>query len=476
MPPSGPFAEASRPVGPEKGHRIHFVGIGGVGMSGIAEVLLGLGYPVSGSDLRESATVAHLRELGARIHLGHQPENVTGVDVLVTSSAVSPDNPEVAAARRAGIPVIPRDEMLAELMRFKRGVAVAGTHGKTTTTSLVATLLHEGGLDPTMVIGGRLNSITGTGLLGEGDYLVAEADESDASFLYLHPQVAVVTGMDPDHMDTYGGAPERLEAAFHQFLQQVPFYGLAVLCLDHPRVRAMLPSLSKPWITYGFDPEADYQARQVTVRGARTAFECWERGGERPLLSTELNLPGRHNVQNALAAIAVAHRLGVDPDTIRRGLEGFSGVGRRLQVRGECDGVLYVDDYGHHPEEIRLTLEAVREGWPDRRLVVAFQPHRFTRTRDLLEEFGGAFEGADLLLVTDVYPAGEEPIPGAAGSDLHARVVAHGHPDARFAGPVEALPEALAAEVRPGDVVLTLGAGNIGAVAGDLCPEPEAVP
>jgi len=462
------------PVGPERSQRIHFVGIGGVGMSGIAEVLLALGYPVSGSDLKESATVGHLRELGAVVHIGHGAANVAQVDVVVTSSAVATDNPEVVAARAAGVPVIPRAEMLAELMRFKRGVAIAGTHGKTTTTSLVATLLYEGGLDPTMVIGGRLNSITGTGLLGEGDYLVAEADESDASFLYLHPQVAVVTGMDPDHMDTYGGDPERLEAAFRQFLQQVPFYGLSVLCLDHPRVRAMLPQLSKPYVTYGFDPEADYQARAVAADGEQMAFECWQRGAEGPLLTAELTLPGRHNVQNALAAVAVAHHLGVEPAVIRRGLGRFSGVGRRMQVRGEQAGVLYVDDYGHHPEEIRVTLAAVREAWPGRRLIVAFQPHRFTRTRDLLADFGAAFDAADTVLVTDVYAAGEAPIPGAGGGDLHARLQAYGHGDARYVGPLAELPPALASTAAAGDVVLTLGAGDIGALARELCPAEEA--
>ncbi|KPV39499.1 UDP-N-acetylmuramate--alanine ligase [Thiohalorhabdus denitrificans] len=476
MPDNRPFEAAERPAGPERHHRIHFVGIGGAGMSGIAEVLLALGFPVSGSDLKESATVAHLRELGARVHIGHDPENVAGVDVVVTSSAVKRTNPEVAAALDAAIPVIPRAEMLAELMRFKRGVAVAGTHGKTTTTSLVATLLHEGGLDPTMVIGGRLNSITGNGMLGEGDYLVAEADESDASFLYLHPQMAVVTGMDPDHMDTYGGDPERLEAAFLQFLQQVPFYGLAVLCRDHPRVREMLPRLTKPWVTYGYDSEAHYQARNVAARGSRMTFECWRYGEEAPLVEVALNLPGRHNIANALAAIAVADRLGVAPEAIRRGLEGFSGVGRRTEVRGERDGILYVDDYGHHPEEVRLTLAAVREAWPERRLVVAFQPHRYTRTRDLLEEFGGAFGEADELLLAEVYPAGEEPIPGAEGPDLHDAVVRHGHPRARFVGPLSGMAEALGETARPGDVVLTLGAGDIGALARELCPGEEAGP
>jgi UDP-N-acetylmuramate--alanine ligase len=475
MPPEQPIPSVRRTVGPDRFHRVHFVGIGGVGMSGIAEVMLALGYPVSGSDLKESATVAHLRELGADIHLGHAAENIAGVEVVVTSSAVSPTNPEVAAARAQGVPVIPRAEMLAELMRFKRGVAVAGTHGKTTTTSLVATLLHEGGLDPTMVIGGRLNAISGTGMLGQGDYLVAEADESDASFLYLHPQVAVVTGMDPDHMATYGGDPAQLEAAFQQFLQQIPFYGLAVLCLDHPRVRAMLPSLSKPWLTYGFDPAADYQARNVAPQGARTYFECWQRDAHEPLVTVTLNLPGRHNVANATAAIAVAHELGVAPEAIRRGLDGFSGVGRRMQVRGERDGVLYVDDYGHHPEEIRVTLAAVREAWPERRLVVAFQPHRYSRTRDLLEEFGAAFDAADVLLVTEVYAAGEAPIAGAGGADVHAAVVRRGHPDARFVGDLERLPQTLADTLQTGDVLLTLGAGDIGAMARELCPETEAL-
>jgi UDP-N-acetylmuramate--alanine ligase len=453
-------------------HRIHFVGIGGIGMSGIAEVLTAQGYPVSGSDLHESATVQHLRGLGAEVHIGHREANVSQVDVVVTSSAVPDDNPEVLAARSQGIPVIPRAEMLAELMRFKQGIAIAGTHGKTTTTSLVATVLHAADLDPTLVIGGRLNSLDGTGALGEGDYLVAEADESDASFLYLHPFLAVITGLDAEHLDTYGGDPLRMEAAFRDFIHQIPFYGRAVLCIDHPRVRAMLPELSKPWVTYGFSADADYRAVNVSPEGRITRFECLYNG--EPLLEATLNLPGRHNVQNAVAAVAVAHQLEVPPEAIARGLAEFSGVGRRLQVRGERDGVLYVDDYGHHPEEIRVTLEAIRQAWPDRRLVVAFQPHRYSRTRDLLEEFATAFDAADRLILTDVFPAGEEPIAGADTAHLYERVRAHGHPDAEYVGPLNGVRQALEQTVRPGDVVVTLGAGDIGMLARELCPAREA--
>ena len=461
-------------TGPGRPHRVHFVGIGGVGMSGIAEVLLAQGYPVSGSDLKEGGSVQHLRSLGASVAIGHRHGNAADAEVVVTSTAVGEDNPEVAEARRQGVPVIPRAEMLAELMRFKRGVAVAGTHGKTTTTSLVATLLHEGGLDPTMVIGGRLNSITGTGLLGAGEYLVTEADESDASFLYLHPEVAVVTGMDADHMDTYGGSQQQLENCYRQFLQQLPFYGRAVLCLDHPRVAAMLPALSKPWVTYGLASDADYQARNITTNGGRTGFECWLRDGDEPLLEADLSLPGQHNVANALAAVAVAHHVGVDPQAIRRGLAGFSGVDRRMQVRGERDGVLYVDDYGHHPEEIRATLDAARRAWPERRLVVAFQPHRYTRTRDLLDGFAGAFGEADLLWMTEVYPAGEVPIAGAGGADLHAAVQRGSQPGAHFAVGLEEMRAELEVVLAPGDLLLTLGAGNIGTLAAELCPAEVA--
>ncbi len=452
-------------------HHIHFVGIGGMGMSGIAEVLLSLGCPVSGSDLQESSTTRRLHHLGAVIQRDHDPDNLGSADVVVVSSAVPKTNPEVRAARHRGIPVIPRAEMLAELMRFKRGVAIAGTHGKTTTTSLVATLVHEGGLDPTMVVGGRLNSLDGTGSLGNGEYLVAEADESDASFLYLHPEMVVVTGIDPDHMEAYGNNLRNLEAAFRQFIHQIPFYGLAVLCLDHPRIRAMLPYLNKPWVTYGFDGQAHYQARRVVAREWQMTFECWQRGASEPLLEeVELNMLGQHNVQNALAAIAVAHHLGVSPSAIRQGLARFSGVGRRFQIRGNYQGAVWVDDYGHHPVEIRSTLHTIREIWTRRRLVVVFQPHRYTRTRDLFGEFVSAFDAADIVLLTDVYPAGEERIAEAESMDLYRGIHQYGHPGVHYVGGLQWVSEAVAEHVESGDVVVTLGAGDIGKLAQQLCP------
>ena len=453
-----------------KDKRIHFVGIGGVGMGGIAEVLLNLGYAISGSDLHDNRITRHLRRLGASIAIGHGPENIRGCDVVVVSSAVKPDNPEVAAARERRLPVMRRAEMLADLMRLRRGIAVAGTHGKTTTTSLVASLLAEGELDPTFVIGGLLNSAGSNGRLGAGRYLVAEADESDASFLYLQPWVAVVTNIDADHMDTYGGDFGRLRQAFHEFLHRLPFYGLAVLCLDDPVLRDMLPDINRPLTTYGLCPEADIRATEITQHEMSTRFQVVRKGREDTLTVT-LSLPGRHNVLNALAAIAVAQWLGVSDADIQRGLAGFQGIGRRIQMWGElrvpAGSVLLIDDYGHHPREIAATLAAIRDGWPGRRLVVAFQPHRYTRTRDLFQDFVQVLAPIDALVLLDIYPAGEAPIAGADGRALLEALRAAGSAP-KFVERAAELPSVLPTLLRDGDILLLLGAGDIGGVAGRL--------
>ena len=455
--------------------RAHFVGIGGAGMGGIAEVLLNLGYEVSGSDLRENAVTRRLAAQGAHIRIGHASEHVADCDVVVVSSAVQDDNPEVVAAHERRIPVVPRAEMLAELMRFRYGVAVAGTHGKTTTTSLVASLLAEGGLDPTFVIGGRLNSAASHARLGSGRYLVAEADESDASFLHLQPMLAVVTNIDADHLSTYGGDFQRLRDTFLEFLHHLPFYGLAVLCLDDPEVRSLLPEVTRPVLTYGIEADdADMRATGVRQQGMQMHFEVHRAGAA--VMPVTLNLPGCHNVQNALAAIAVATELGVSDDAIQRALENFQGIGRRFQVNGEVaiagGSVLLIDDYGHHPREIAATLDAVRTGWPQRRLVVAFQPHRYTRTLDLFEDFSEVLAATDALLVTEVYAAGEAPLPGADGRALCRAIRSRGRVDPVFVADVEQLPSVLGGVLKPGDVLLTLGAGSIGAVATQL---PQAL-
>ncbi len=452
--------------------RIHFVGIGGAGMSGIAEVLLNLGFRVSGSDLKDNPVTARLRDLGATIRLGHAPGNVARADAVVVSTAVDADNPEVQAARDARIPVVPRAEMLAELMRFRYGVAVAGTHGKTTTTSLVASVLAEGGLDPTFVIGGRLTSAGANARLGESQFLVAEADESDASFLYLQPMIAVVTNIDADHLGTYGGEFRRLRGTFLEFLHHIPFYGLAVLCLDDPEVAGLLPEVTRPVRTYGIDSAADVRAVNLRQRGACTEFSVRINGDREPLEIT-LNLPGRHNVLNALAAIAIADELGVDRDAIRRALAEFQGIGRRFQSYGEftlTDGgcALVVDDYGHHPSEIRAVLEAVRAGWPERRLVVAFQPHRYSRTRDLFDDFARVLADVDTLLVSEVYGAGEEPLPGADGRALCAAIRARGRVNPVFVESIDELVSTLPGVLADGDILLTLGAGSIGSAAARL--------
>ncbi len=453
--------------------RIHFVGIGGAGMSGIAEVLHNLGYQVSGSDVHENAATRRLAELGVSLSLGHSAECINGCDVVVTSTAVRADNPEVIEAQRLRIPVVPRAEMLAELMRFRQGIAVAGTHGKTTTTSLAASLLAEGGLDPTFVIGGRLNSAGANARLGAGQYLVAEADESDASFLYLQPMIAVVTNIDADHMETYGGDFGRLRQTFVEFLHHLPFYGLAVLCLDDPVVRQILPQVTRPVITYGIgeDSGADIFASDIRQEQDRTYFTV-SRPGQRDWLTVTANLAGRHNVLNALAAIAIAHEVDVADDAILRGLKGFQGVGRRLQNYGEIDtpagSVLMIDDYGHHPREVAAVVQAIRAGWPERRLVVAFQPHRYTRTRDLFEDFSKVLSEVDVLALVEVYPAGEAPIAGADGRTLCRAIRARGHADPVFVERVAELPETLAGLLRKGDILLTLGAGDIGAAAAKL--------
>ncbi len=441
-----------------RAHRLHFVGIGGIGMSGIAEVLINLGYDVRGSDAHLSVVTSRLQNMGAKIYGGHHREYVGDADVVVVSSAVRPDNPELVEARSRGIPVIRRAEMLAELMRMKYGVAIAGTHGKTTTTSLISTILHKGGIDPTVVIGGRLRSIGSNARLGEGEYLVAEADESDGSFLRLMPTVCVVTNIDAEHLDHWTGGLPQIVDAFADFANKVPFYGAAVLCLDHPTVQSMLPRIEKRVITYGLSPQADYIAEDIEQLEGAMAFTVKVRGARRGRV--KLNMIGRHNVLNALAALAVAEEVGVAFDTAADALATFEGVGRRFELKGQLDDILVVDDYGHHPAEIRATLRAAREAY-QRRLVVAFQPHRYTRTRDLLEDFATAFNDSHVLVVADIYAASETPIEGVSAERLAAAIAAHGHQDVTHLGAVSEVATRLSEIVRPGDLVLTLGAGNI---------------
>ncbi len=436
---------------------IHFVGIGGIGMSGIAELLLNLHHHVSGSDLKPTDVTRRLQSLGARVFLGHAAENVPAdVDVVVVSSAVRRTNPEWEEARRRGIPVIPRAEMLAELMRLKEGVAIAGSHGKTTTTSLVATVLSQAGLDPTVVVGGKLNALGSNAFLGKGEAIVVEADESDGSFLKLTPTIAVVTNIDPEHLDHYGTF-DALHAAFVDFVNRVPFYGLAVLCLDHPGVQSLLPRVEKRHVTYGLSSQAEYRADGLVLEGLSASFDAYRRNEK--LGRVRLKMVGRHNVQNALAAIAVGDEVAIPFPVIAEALESFSGVQRRFTVRGEARGVLVVDDYGHHPAEIRATLRGARDGF-QRRMVVAFQPHRYTRTRDLLTEFASAFNDADVLLLTDIYAAGEEPIPGVDIQALYEAIRARGHREVHYAPRAE-LARQVAERLVPGDLAITLGAGDI---------------
>lgn len=447
--------------------QIHMVGIGGSGMRGIAEVLLNLGYAVSGSDLRASAATLRLEDLGARIFSGHEAANVRGADVVVISSAVPESNPEVQAAREQRIPVIRRAEMLAELMRFRQGIAVAGTHGKTTTTSLVASILAAADLDPTFVIGGLLKSAGTNARLGDGEYLVAEADESDASFLYLAPVMAVVTNIDADHMDTYGGSLEELRRAFLQFLQRLPFYGLAVLCTDDPLVRGLIPELRSPVLGYGFSASADLQARHWHQVGGRSRFEVWRRvdGEAVHWLDAELAIPGRHNVLNALAAIGIASKVGVRAETIQAALADFRGVGRRFEILGDFAGITIVDDYGHHPRELEATLAAARDMWPDRPIVLAFQPHRFSRTRDLFADFVEVLGKADRSVLLDIYGAGEAAIAGVDSARLAAAVAATGRPADHLPAALDH-PELVLPLLPRGAVLICAGAGSIARWAG----------
>jgi UDP-N-acetylmuramate--alanine ligase len=448
--------------------RVHFVGIGGAGMSGIAEVLLTQGYQVSGSDVAATAVTRRLTALGARIATGHAADNIAGADVVVVSAAVATDNPEIAAAREKNIPVVPRALMLAELMRLKQGIAVAGTHGKTTTTSLIASVLAEGGLDPTFVIGGRLVSADANARLGKGEFLVAEADESDASFLVLQPVLAVITNIDADHMETYQHDFAKLKEAFVNFAQRLPFYGTAVLCIDDANVREIIPTITKSIVTYGLAEDAQLRAQEIDHAGGRMRFVATK--ADIPALSVELNLAGVHNVQNALAAIAVGREAGVADAAIAKALSEFKGVGRRFQRFGEIaiprgGSFTLIDDYGHHPTEMAATLDAVRRSFPGRRLVLAFQPHRYTRTRDLFEDFVKILSTADALLVAEVYPAGEAPIVAADGRALTRALSIGGRIEPVFVEDVSEMPEAIRAMARDGDVVLTMGAGSIGQVS-----------
>jgi len=472
--------------------QIHFIGIGGAGMSGIAEVLLNLGCQVSGSDLAESVSTQRLKALGAVIHIGHDPKNIGTAEAVVISTAVAGNNPEVLAARAAKIPVIQRAVMLGELMRLKQGIAIAGTHGKTTTTSLVASVLAEGGLDPTFVIGGKLNSAGANARLGQGDFIVVEADESDASFLQLFPAMEVVTNIDADHMDTYQHDMARLKQAFVQFIQRMPFYGVAVLCIDDVNVRDIIPFVSQPVLRYGLSDDADIRATDVRAEGTSMRFtverRTVRRHGNKPgPLEISLNLPGLHNVRNALAAIGIATELGVSDQAIVKALSEFSGVGRRFQRYGEIPlasggSFTLIDDYGHHPVEMAATLSAARGAYPDRRLVLAFQPHRFTRTRDCFGEFVQVLKNFDALVLTEVYPAGEAKIPGADGKSLLKAVVTEANTqsaclnpkETAFASSIAEMPEKLSSLLRDGDVLITMGAGSISNLSHDLAGTKHA--
>jgi len=455
-------------------NRVHFVGIGGSGMSGIAEVMLSLGYQVQGSDLRSNPAVERLKDQGATVFIGHAGENIRDADAIVVSSAVDASNPEVAAAREALLPIVQRAEMLAELMRFRYSIAVAGTHGKTTTTSLVASVLAEGGLDPTFVIGGRLKSADANARLGQGEYLVAEADESDASFVHLKPMLAIVTNIDADHMSTYDGDIDKLRLSFVEFLHNLPFYGLAVLCTDDPGVNEIIAQVGRSMITYGIDSDADIRAENIRFNEGLTTFDVvrnWHEGS----VEISLRLPGLHNVRNALAAIAIAGELQVSDQAVVDALANFEGIDRRFQNRGEirtkAGKVMLVDDYGHHPTEIAATLAAARAGWPQRRIVLAFQPHRYTRTRDLLDDFATVLSDADLLVLLEVYAAGEDPIAGADGRAIARAVRSRGGVEPVFIESTEELLPVLEGLLEDGDLLLTMGAGDIGAAAATLAEQ-----
>ena len=452
---------------------IHFVGVGGSGMSGIAEVLAHLGYKVSGSDIAASATTRRLESEGVRVTIGHAAENIAGAQAVVVSTAVKEDNPEVIAAREKRVPVVPRAQMLAELMRLRRGIAIAGTHGKTTTTSLVTSILAEGGIDPTFVIGGRLNAAGANARLGSGEFIVAEADESDASFLFLSPVISVVTNIDADHMETYGHDFERLKGAFVDFLNRLPFYGVAVLCNEDPNVRAIMPQVAKQIITYGLTPDCNFYAENIVAEGGRMRFDCVRVNGSTSRLSVTLNTPGQHNVLNALAAIAVATELGVADAAIIKALDEFKGVGRRFQRYGEIalpagGSFTLVDDYGHHPVEMAATLAAARGAFPGRRLLLAFQPHRYTRTRDCFEDFVKVLSTVDALCLGEIYAAGETPIVAADGRSLARALRVAGKVEPVFVEDIAAMPQTIMEVARDGDVVLCMGAGSIGAVPGKL--------
>ena len=458
--------------------QVHFLGIGGSGMSGIAEVLLNLGYAVSGTDLKASPATQRLQTMGAKVFFGHAADNALGADVIVVSTAVKTGNPELEYAREHRIPVVRRAEMLAELMRFRYGIAIAGTHGKTTTTSLVASVLAEGGLDPTFVVGGKVKGADANAKLGAGPYLVAEADESDASFLHLSPMIAAVTNIDADHLETYGGDFEKLKATFIEFLSRLPFYGLAVLCVDDPVVRELLPTIGRPVLTYGFAEDADVRALDVRPEGSGSHFIAVFKDGSREAF--HLNLPGRHNVQNTLAAIAIAQELGVSVAAMQKALSSFAGVGRRCEPHGtlviDDARVTLIDDYGHHPRELAATFEAVRSAHPQQRLVVAFQPHRYSRTRDLFDEFGEVLSSVDALLLFDVYAAGEAPIAGYDSKALARGIRARGKVEPVVLKAVSELPDALRGVVRDGDVLLTVGAGDVGSAPGLLLQQYGGAP
>ena len=452
-------------------HTVHFVGIGGSGMSGIAEVMLSLGYAVQGSDLKSGRQTTRLEKQGATVFIGNAADNIENADAVVVSSAVDETNPEVVAAREKVMPVVQRAEMLAELMRFRYSIAVSGTHGKTTTTSLVASILAEGGLDPTFVIGGRLKSADANARLGQGDYLVAEADESDASFVHLKPMLAIVTNIDADHMATYDGDIERLRAGFIEFLHNLPFYGLAIVCIDDAGVNEVIGDIGRTVLTYGLDEAADIRAENIRYDEGRTRFDVIRSGDQAPL-QISLGLPGLHNVLNALAAIAVADELQVSDDAVVKSLQEFEGIDRRFQSLGEIETaagkVLLIDDYGHHPTEVAATLAAAKNGWPGKRVVLVFQPHRYTRTRDLMDDFAQVLSDADVLIVLDVYAAGEAPITGADGRAIARAVRSRGSVEPVFVESLDDLEPVLKDVLEDGDLVLTMGAGDIGAYAADL--------
>lgn len=451
-----------------KKYHIHFVGIGGIGMSGIAELLLNLGYTVSGSDLKSSEITERLKRFGGLILKGHAEDHVGNADVVVVSSAVDADNPEVRAARQASIPVIPRAEMLAELMRLKYSIAVAGAHGKTTTTSIVSAVLDRGGLDPTVVIGGKLKSIGTNARLGEGDFIVAEADESDGSFLKMSPTIAVVTNIDREHLDHYPDL-DAIKSAFLEFIDRIPFYGLAVLCLDNESVQSLIPEIKKRYTTYGMSTQADVQARNVIFEGLRSRFTLHHQG--EPLGDIRLNLPGIHNVYNAMASVAVGFELGIPFETVKAALETVEGVQRRLEIKGDVNGITIVDDYGHHPTEIKTTLQAAKEAWPDRRMVVVFQPHRYSRTRALFDEFTRSFYQSDVLLVLPIYSAGENVIEGVDSNSMCDGIRQHGHKEVICKDTIAAAVAGLKDILVPGDILLTLGAGDVWKVGEDILRE-----